>query len=110
MKLTIMQYSNYTITKPVHRRIVLIAYPYGHYLNPFSYDKDEERSGSVVQCEKKSKDQDSIQSSITHDPRYQSESDKFTIRHHKREPEVRPSPAGDHKAFGIKGSLVRDLP
>ena len=96
-----MQYSNYTITKPVHRRIALLAYPYGHYLNPFSHDKDEDRSGSMVQCQKRGIDQESIQSSTTPDPGYQWESDDFTIRHHKREPEVRPSPAGDHKALGI---------
>ena len=35
---------------------------------------------------KEGKDQDSIQSSTTPDPKYQCESDNFTIRHHKREP------------------------
>ena len=32
------------------------------------------------------KDQESIQSSTTPDPGYQWESDKLTVRHHKREP------------------------
>ena len=33
---------------------------------------------------KKGKDQESIQSSTTHDPGFQWESKNFTIRHHKR--------------------------
>ena len=44
------------------------------------------------------KDQESIQSSTTPDSRYQRESDKLTVRHHKREPRGQPFPAGDHKA------------
>ena len=38
------------------------------------------------------KDQESIQSSTTPDPGYQWESDKLTVRHHKREPRVQPLP------------------
>ena len=34
------------------------------------------------------KDQESIQSSTTPDPGYQWESDKLTVRHHKREPNI----------------------
>ena len=72
---------------------MLIAYPYRHYLNTFSHDKDEDRSGSVVQCKKKSTDQESIQSSTTPDPGYQWESDNFTFSHHKREPRGQPFPS-----------------
>ena len=43
-------------------------------------------------------DQESIQSSTTPDPGHQWESDKLTVRHHKREPRGQPFPAGDHKA------------
>ena len=39
------------------------------------------------------KDQESIQSSPTPDPRYQWESDKLTVRHHKREPRGQPIPS-----------------
>ena len=46
-----------------------------------------------------SKDQESIQSSTTPDPGYQWESDKVTVRHHKREPGGQPFPASDHKAY-----------
>ena len=46
-----------------------------------------------------SKDQESIQSSTTPDPGYQWESDKVTVRHHKREPRGQPFPASDHKAY-----------
>ena len=50
------------------------------------------RSGSnnigdwLIQSKKDGKDQESIQSSTTPDPRYQWESNKLTVRHHKREP------------------------
>ena len=45
------------------------------------------------------KDQESIQLSTKPDPGYQWESDKFTVRHHKREPRGQPFfPACDHKA------------
>ena len=39
------------------------------------------------------KDQESIQSSTTPGPGYQWESDKFTVRHHKREPRGQPFPS-----------------
>ena len=39
-----------------------------------------------MQSKKHGKDQESIQSSITPDPGYQWESNKLTVRHHKREP------------------------
>ena len=42
---------------------------------------------------KECKDQESIQSSTTPDPGYQWESDKLTIRHHKREPRGQPFPS-----------------
>ena len=35
----------------------------------------------------------SIQSSTTPDPGYQCESDKLTVRHHKREPRGQPFPS-----------------
>ena len=42
------------------------------------------------QCKKESKDQKSIQSSTTPDSGYQWESNKLTIRHHKRGPRGQP--------------------
>ena len=39
---------------------------------------------------KEGKDQESIQSSTTPDPGYQWESNKLTIRHHKRDPRGQP--------------------
>ena len=51
-----------------------------------------------VSKKKRCKDQESIQPSTTPDPGYQWESDKLTVRHRKREPQVSPFPAGDHKA------------
>ena len=47
---------------------------------------------------KEGRGQESIQSSTTPDPGYQWEINEITIRHHKREPEVSPFSAGDHKA------------
>ena len=38
------------------------------------------------------KDQESVQLSTTTDPGYQWESDKLTVRHHKREPRGQPFP------------------
>ena len=45
------------------------------------------------------KDQESIQSSTTPDPGYQWESDKLTVRHHKREPR------GQHKAKQVDENM-----
>ena len=42
---------------------------------------------------KDSNDQKSTQSSTTHDPGYQWERNKLTIRHHKREPRGQPYPS-----------------
>ena len=42
---------------------------------------------------KEGKDQESIQSSTTPDPRYPWESNKLTIRHNKREPRGQPFPS-----------------
>ena len=39
------------------------------------------------------KDKESMQSSTTPDPGYQWESDKLTVRHHKREPRGQPLPS-----------------
>ena len=39
----------------------------------------------LIQSKKGGKDQESIQSSTTPDPGYQWESNKYTVRHHKRE-------------------------
>ena len=41
---------------------------------------------------KEGKCQESIQSSTTHDQKYQWESDNVTISHHKREPRGQPFP------------------
>ena len=38
----------------------------------------------LIQSKKDGKDQESIQSSTTPDPRYQWESNKLTVRHHRR--------------------------
>ena len=43
-------------------------------------------STELLESKKEGKDQESIQSSITPDPRYQWKRDNFTIRHKKREP------------------------
>ena len=40
----------------------------------------------LMQSKKDGKDQESIQSSTTPDPGYQWESNKLTVRHHKRKP------------------------
>ena len=48
------------------------------------------------------KDQGSIQSSTTPDPRYQWESDKLTVDTTNESQEVSPFPAGDHKAHTNK--------
>ena len=53
------------------------------------------------------KDQESIQSSTTPDPGPQWESDKLTVRHHKREPRGQPFPAGDH--IDIKDEIGRSV-
>ena len=45
------------------------------------------------QSKKEGKDQESIQSSTTPDPVYQWESNKLTIRHHKREQRGQPFPS-----------------
>ena len=47
----------------------------------------------IYQSKNDGKDQELIQSSTTPDPGYQWESDKFTIRHHKREPRGQPFPS-----------------
>ena len=46
-----------------------------------------------AKSKKEAKDQESIQSGTTPDPRYQWESNKFTIRHHKRETRGQPFPS-----------------
>ena len=45
------------------------------------------------QSKEDGKDQELIQSSITHEPGYQWESDNVTIRHQKREPRGQPFPS-----------------
>ena len=47
----------------------------------------------VQKSKEEDKDQESIQSSTTPDPGYQWESNKLTIRHHKREPRGQPFPS-----------------
>ena len=51
------------------------------------------RSITHQKSKKGCKDQESIQSSTTPDPGYQWESDKLTVRHHKREPGGQPFPS-----------------
>ena len=48
---------------------------------------------SRYQSKKKGKIKETIQSNITPDPGYQWESNKLTIRHHKREPRGQPFPS-----------------
>ena len=52
----------------------------------------------IAQSKKGCKDQESIQSSTTPDPRFQWESDKLTADTTNESQEVSPFPAGDHKA------------
>ena len=47
----------------------------------------------INQSKKGCKDQESIQSSTTPDPGYKGESDKLTVRHHKRDPIGQPFPS-----------------
>ena len=47
----------------------------------------------VIKVRKEGKDQESIQSSTTPEPGYQWESNKLTIRCHKREPRGQPFPS-----------------
>ena len=51
------------------------------------------RSITHQKSKKGCKDQESIQSSTTPDPGYQWESDKLTVRQHKREPGGQPFPS-----------------
>ena len=69
-------------------------------MNKIHDDNNEPRheiSNNVVCATSQSKlgckDQESIQSSNTPDPGYQLESDKLTVRHHKREPRGQPFPS-----------------
>ena len=62
---------------------------------------------ALEKSKKEAKDQESIQSSTTHDPGYQWENDNFTIRHHKREPRGQPFPSRYHK---LKIKVDRDVP
>ena len=48
----------------------------------------------TTKSKKEGRDQELMQSSTTHDPGYQCESDNVTIRHHKREPRGQPIPSG----------------
>ena len=48
---------------------------------------------TVKQSKKGCKDQESMQSSTIPDPGYQRESNKLTVRHHKREPRGQPFPS-----------------
>ena len=49
-------------------------------------NKHERFESAVLKVSKGCTDQELIQSSTTPDPGYQWESDKLTVRHHKREP------------------------
>ena len=60
-----------------------------HRIFKLTANKNERKVKSEYgKSKKEGKGQESLQSSTTPDPRYQWESDNFTIRHHKREPEV----------------------
>ena len=59
---------------------------------------DKKYIGCLSQSKQGCKDQESIQSSTTPDPRYQWESDKLTVDTTNESQEVSPFPAGDHKA------------
>ena len=61
---------------------------------------------SFTKSNKEGKDQESIHNQAsTPDPGYQWESDKFTIRHHKREPR---GPSSDHKASINRGAQTHN--
>ena len=49
----------------------------------------------------------SIQSSTTPDPGYQWESDKLTVRHHKREPRGQPFPNTHIRVFAVHMIKIR---
>ena len=61
--------------------------------------QDTVEFNASVNQSKGCKYQESTQSSTTPNPGFQWESDKLTVRHHKREPRVSLFPAGDHKAY-----------
>ena len=50
------------------------------------------KTGEII-SKKEGTDQASMQSSTTHDPGYQWESNELTIRRHKREPTGQPFPS-----------------
>ena len=63
--------------------------------------------------QKVGKDQESIQSNTTPDPRYTWESDNLTTRHHKREPNGQPPPSnrrpqGTNKQTRTKAQQKQD--
>ena len=62
------------------------------FKNPRNYDDNALYCGGTHVSNLGCKDQESIQSSTTPDPGYQWESDKLTVRHHKREPRGQPFP------------------
>ena len=70
-----------------HRKIVYASvkerYSEDIYCN---YRKNFNSEEGVSKKRAKILNQETIQSSTTPDPEYQSESDNFTIKHHKREP------------------------
>ena len=61
----------------------------------------------VHKSKEEDKDQESIQSSTTPDPGYQWESNKLTIRHHKREPRGQPFPSRRPQAIKKKGESTK---
>ena len=75
----------------------IILYTYANFL----FSTKRFKSGVLLvsyeyindKVSKGDKDLESIQSSTTPDPGYQWESDKLTVRHHKREPRGQPFPS-----------------
>ena len=61
--------------------------PYGYGIDDFFKFFSNYKSKEGCQ------DQESIHSNTTPDPGYQWESDKLTVRHHKREPRGQPFPS-----------------
>ena len=56
-----------------------------YFLQNIHYVSENNIGDWLIQSKKDGKDQESIQSSTTPDPGYQWESNKFTVRHHRRE-------------------------
>ena len=80
-------------------QLSVFAYLYLHHICMVCHHQDRcalamfEILLHLHKSKEEDKDQESIQSSTIPDPGYQWESNKLTIRHHKREPRGQPFPS-----------------